>query len=71
MPQTREHIAICELLGIDRGVVAAGASGDNDNGFDSGSAYVFLIDPVTPGDLNCDGAINAFDIEPFLELLFP
>ena len=22
MPQTREHVAICELLGIDRGVVA-------------------------------------------------
>ncbi len=24
-----------------------------------------------PGDLNCDGQINAFDIEPFLRLLFP
>ena len=23
------------------------------------------------GDLNCDGAIDAFDIEPFLDLLFP
>ena len=22
-----------------------------------------------PGDLNCDGAVNAFDIDPFVELL--
>jgi hypothetical protein len=32
----------------------------------------FLLTPIEKGDLNCDGAINAFDIEPFiLALLNP
>ena len=26
--------------------------------------------PYDAGDLNCDGAVNAFDIEPFLLALF-
>ncbi len=26
--------------------------------------------PCDPCDMNCDGAVNAFDIEPFLDLLF-
>ncbi len=26
--------------------------------------------PCDPCDMNCDGTVNAFDIEPFLELLF-
>ncbi len=26
--------------------------------------------PCDPCDMNCDGVINAFDIEPFLDLLF-
>ena len=26
--------------------------------------------PCDPCDMNCDGAVNAFDIEPFLDLMF-
>ena len=26
--------------------------------------------PCDPCDMNCDGAVNAFDIEPFLDILF-
>ncbi len=26
--------------------------------------------PCDPCDMNCDGDVNAFDIEPFLDLLF-
>ena len=26
--------------------------------------------PGAPCDMNCDGVVNAFDIEPFLDLLF-
>ena len=28
------------------------------------------VPPACPGDLNCDGAVNALDIEPFLVALF-
>jgi hypothetical protein len=31
---------------------------------------VFIPSPCDPCDMNCDGIVNAFDIEPFLELLF-
>ena len=49
-----------------------GAWQHNDNGSNSGSAYLFdaCCAPI-PGDMNCDGQVNAFDIEPFLGLLFP
>jgi hypothetical protein len=41
------------------------------NSHSTGGA-AFVPDAVTPGDLNCDGAIDAFDIEPFiLALLDP
>ena len=41
---------------------------------ESGSVSVLLnqcppLDPA-PGDLNCDGVINALDIEPFVIALF-
>ncbi len=41
------------------------------NSHSTGGA-AFVPDALTPGDLNCDGAIDAFDIEPFiLALLDP
>ena len=36
------------------------------------SAYQQLypnIDPAVTGDINCDGALDAFDIDPFVALL--
>ncbi len=45
-----------------------GASEDDDNGTDSGSAYLFF--GCEPCDMNCDGDINALDIEDFIDLLF-
>ena len=49
-----------------------GAWQHDDNGSNSGSAYLFdaCCAPI-PGEMNCDGQVNAFDIEPFLGLLFP
>ena len=29
------------------------------------------LDPILLGDLNGDGALNAFDIDPFVNLLAP
>ena len=57
-------------LGRHTGVIAAW--GDDPNGDDSGSAYFYELSSCLPrpGDLNCDGRINAFDIEPFLLALF-
>ena len=45
---------------------------DDDNGTEAGSAYIFDLNTCgfALGDMNCDGEINAFDIEPFLDLLF-
>jgi hypothetical protein len=31
-----------------------------------GDAYVYRVPVDLPGDLNCDGAINGFDIDPFV-----
>ena len=65
--------AACDEFGYSvaiSGVTAiVGARMDDDNGSRSGSAYLF--DAARRGDLNCDGDVNAFDIEPFLNLLFP
>ena len=58
-------------VAISGATAIVGAPWNNDNGDLSGSAYLF--DPAgapSPGDLNCDGEINAFDIEPFLLALF-
>ena len=32
--------------------------------------FIFELTPGEPGDLNCDGSIDALDIEPFLTALF-
>ena len=49
-------------------LVDAGSGGEVD------IIEVFSLNPVegggTPGDLNCDGQVNAFDIEPFLLAMF-
>ncbi len=39
--------------------------------FHSTGGAAWIPDPFSLGDLNCDGVVNAFDIEPFLDVLFP
>jgi hypothetical protein len=50
---------------------------DDDQGEDAGAAYIFAVGPDEdgdgvmdacefPGDVNCDGAVDAFDIDPFV-----
>ena len=54
-------------IGIDNGVVVVGAHQDNDNGSNSGSAYVFTVPGEDcPADLTGDGILNFFDISAFL-----
>ena len=43
--------------------VVVGAEADDDLGSASGSAYVFVL--WTLGDMNCDSAVDNFDIEGF------
>jgi len=66
---------VAKLLGSDgeggdhfgRSVAVAGdaamvgAYGDGDNGPESGSAYIFDLDPI-PGDLDCDGCVDQVDL---------
>ena len=40
------------------------------NGGDSGAVYMFDMDCLVLGELNCDGAIDALDIKPFILALF-
>jgi hypothetical protein len=47
-----------DAVSLDGNVAVIGAFQDNDNGTDSGSAYVFLI----PGDCNSDGSPDECDI---------
>lgn len=61
---TGEHFGCCGL-DIGGGVAIIGAAGDNDNGTDSGSAYLFDVDPKSPGFghqiaklLSSDGAVG-------------
>ncbi len=51
-------------VSIDDGVVVAGASGDDDNGHLSGSAYVIGIN--CPADITNDGLVNTQDFLAFL-----
>jgi len=50
----------------DSGFIAAGSRLDDDNGPDSGSAYVF--DVFCPMDLNGDFALDFFDVMSFLSM---
>lgn len=51
-------------VAISGTTVVVGAQGDDDNGFYSGSAYVFTI--PCPADLTGDGALDFFDVSAFL-----
>ena len=51
-------------------IVLIGAPGEGSQRTNHGAGYVFPCKDFAPGDLNCDGEINAFDIEPFLLALF-
>ena len=58
------------FVALSGNMALVGAIFDDDRGADSGSAYVFrdlnaLRNPFGPGDLNCDGAFNGGDIDPF------
>lgn len=54
-------------IAIDTGVVAVGANLDGDNGFESGSAYVFIVPGADcPADLTGDGKLDFLDISAFL-----
>ncbi|MBL4698630.1 MAG: FG-GAP repeat protein [Phycisphaerales bacterium] len=56
-----------ESIAMDNGVVVVGASLDGDNGFESGSAYVFSVPGADcPADFTGDGNLNFFDIAAFL-----
>lgn len=57
-------------VGVSGNTVIVGTKGDDDLGIYSGSAYVF-VKPGEPCDVNCDGSVNAFDIQPLLEALSP
>ncbi|MCB9838042.1 MAG: hypothetical protein H6813_01785 [Phycisphaeraceae bacterium] len=50
-------------IAIEDGVVVSGAIGDEDNGSDSGSVYVFgVAAPHCAGDLNADGIVDTADL---------
>ncbi len=53
--------------------LAVGAIHDDDGGDRHGAVWVLFLDGVPgcdPCDMNCDAQVNAFDIEPSLDLLF-
>ena len=74
----RDHFGISvaalgDLDGDGVGDLAVGAELDDDgSGNHRGAVWMLFLDGVRcdPCDMNCDGDINAFDIEPFLDLLF-
>ncbi|MBL4810579.1 MAG: FG-GAP repeat protein, partial [Phycisphaerales bacterium] len=54
-------------IAITNGVVAVGAWKDDDNGSNSGSAYVFTVPGADcPADLTGEGTLDFFDISAFL-----
>lgn len=55
-------------IAISNGVVVGGAHFDDDNGSNSGSAYVFHTDSgaTCPADLSGDGILDFFDVSAFL-----
>jgi probable HAF family extracellular repeat protein len=61
-----------DLIAPDSGWLLKEADGINAQGQISGSGtrdgaiLGFVADPISLGDLNCDGAINVFDIDPFV-----
>jgi outer membrane protein assembly factor BamB len=55
-----------QSIAIGQGIVSVGATGQADNGFESGSAYV--LDINCGPDLSGDGVLDFFDILAFLQL---
>ncbi len=69
----RSVASLGDLDGDGVSDLAVGAFWDDDGGTDRGAVWVLFLDgvPCNPCDINCDRAIDAFDIEPFLNCLFP
>jgi WD40 repeat protein len=64
-----EYDGFGRSVGINENSVVIGARDDDDNGVDSGSAYLFTIDNPCDGlgaDLTGDGQLDFFDISVFL-----
>ncbi|PCI10293.1 hypothetical protein COB72_03710 [bacterium] len=54
-------------IDIDQGIAVVGAHRTDDNGTESGSAYLFDVNEITcPADINNDGEMNFFDISAYL-----
>lgn len=53
-------------VGVSGNKIVVGASEDDDNGFASGSGYIFSIPSLCPPDLNNDGSLNFFDVSAYL-----
>ncbi len=53
---------------FSNGSIFVGAIGDDDNGANSGSLYVFDTFGVIPGDVNRDGVVDINDIMPFVAI---
>ncbi len=53
-------------VSVNGDTIWGGAWHEDQNGVDSGSAYVFSLPASATGDLNCDGLINNGDIDPFV-----
>ncbi len=57
-----------DIDGDGVGDLAVGADRDDDGGGGNshrGAVWVLFLDGVPPGDLNCDGAFNGGDVDPF------
>ena len=50
--------------------LAVGAREDDDGGTDRGAVWILFLDDCDPCDMNCDGTVDALDIEFFIDLLF-
>ena len=57
------------LVRVGRSWATVGGMSGPEDASDRASLMTFR-DDIMPGDTNCDGAVNAFDIEPFITALF-
>ena len=61
------------VVAVSEDTAIIGAGGDDDNGNHAGAAYVIDLNcPAScdPCDMNCDGTVDAIDIEFFIDILF-